>query len=254
VLVGTAFVLSGCGAPTFGAFRGATTQGRDEFKLWVGMFIAGLAVAVLVWMLIFWAIIRYRRKDESIPRQFHQHIPLEITYTVIPLLMVFVIFYFTVVTENEVDAVASHPAEIIHVVGYRWGWQFTYYDGSHRSQGVEIATTAEPKKLAQSATSSEYPQLVLPVGAEVRIDLDSKDVIHGFYIPAFNFSRYAQPGYTNTFDFTPTSTGVFPGQCSQYCGLYHAEMIFSVRVESTTAFASWLKNEQAQQLATGGSL
>jgi cytochrome c oxidase subunit 2 len=252
-LVGTALVLSGCGAPTFGAFRGATTQGRDEFKLWVGMFIAGLAVAILVWALIFWAVIAYRRKDDTIPRQFHAHIPLEITYTLIPLIMVFVIFYFTVATENEVDAVSSHPAEIVHVVAYRWGWQFTYYDGAHKTQGVTVGTNAEPKKLAQPATSSEYPQLVLPVGATVEIDLDSRDVIHGFYVPAFNFSRYAQPGYTNVFDFTTTTTGVFPGQCSQYCGLYHAEMIFNVKVESSADFANWMKNRQAAQASTGGT-
>ncbi len=254
MLTGAAFVMSACGAPTFGAFRGATTQGRDEFKLWVGMFIAGLAVAALVWLLIFWAIIRYRRRDDTIPRQFHTNVPIEITYTLIPLLSVFLIFYFTVVTENEVDAVAPHPSEIIHVVGYRWGWQFTYYDGSHRSQGVVVATSAEPKKLAQAATSSEYPQLVLPEHATIRIDLDSRDVIHGFYIPAFNFSRYAQPGYTNVFDFTTTTAGVFVGQCSQYCGLYHAEMIFSVRVESASQFSTWMKNEQATQNASGGAL
>lgn len=254
VLVGAALALSGCGAPTFGAFRGATTQGRDEFKLWVGMFIAGLVVAVMVWGLIFWAVVRYRRKDEAIPRQFHSNVPVEITYTLIPLIMVFVIFYFTVVTENEVDAVSNHPTEIIHVVGYRWGWQFTYSDGSDRAQGVVVATTAEPRKLAQPATSSEYPQLVLPENATVRINLDSRDVIHGFYIPAFNFSRYAQPGYTNTFDFTTTTAGVFPAQCSQYCGLYHSEMIFSVRVESSAAFANWMKNEQLAQQSNGGSV
>jgi cytochrome c oxidase subunit 2 len=119
---------------------------------------------------------------------------------------------------------------------------------------VVVATTAEPKQLAQSATSKAYPQLVLPEGATIRINLDSNDVIHGFYVPAFNFSRYAQPGYTNTFDFTTTTTGIFPAQCSQYCGLYHAEMIFSVKVESSADFANWLKDQQAAQASTGGSL
>ena len=252
-LIGAAAVLGGCQAPTFGAFRGATTQGKDEFKLWVGMFTAGLVVAVLVWLLIFWAVIRYRRKDDSIPRQFHTHIPLEITYTIIPFVIVFVIFYFTVVTENEVDAVTTHPAEVVHVTGFRWGWEFQYQDASGKSQGVTIETAGEPQKLAQPYTSSQYPQLVLPANETVRIVLDSRDVIHGFYIPAFNFSRYAQPGYTNVFDFTPTETGIFAGQCSQYCGLYHAEMLFSVKVTSDASFNSWLQSEQASQSATGGT-
>jgi cytochrome c oxidase subunit II len=252
-LIVGAIVLGGCQAPTFGAFRGATTQGKDEFKLWVGMVIAGLIVAVLVWGLIFWAIFRYRRKDDTIPRQFHEHVLLEIIYTVIPVIIVAGIFYFTVVTENEVDAVTSHPSEVVHVLAYQWGWKFTYYDSAGRYQGVRIQTSAEPKLLAQSAFSSEYPQLVIPDNESVRIVLNSSDVIHGFYIPAFNFSRYAQPGVTNTFDFTPTTPGLYRGQCTQFCGLYHSEMLFSVRVESPTAFSSWLSSQQSSQAQAGGA-
>jgi cytochrome c oxidase subunit 2 len=247
-LVAGAIVLGGCQVPTFGAFRGATVQGHDEFKLWVGMSIAGLAVAALVWALIFWTIIRYRRRNNpGIPTQFHANIPLEIFYTVVPLIMVFVIFAFTVIVENQVDAVSANPSEIVHVQGYRWGWNFSYYSGKASYQGVEISTKAEPKLLAQPATSSEYPQLVLPVGETVRVVLTSLDVIHGFYIPEFNFSRYAQPGVTNRFDFTPTQTGIYRGQCSEYCGLYHSEMLFSVRVVSQRAFAHWLSSQQTSQ-------
>jgi cytochrome c oxidase subunit 2 len=246
-LLGAALLLGGCQVPTFGAFRGATVQGKDEFKLWAGMFIAGLVVAIFVWGLIGWAVVFYRRRNEDIPRQFHHHIPLEIIWTVTPLLMVLVIFYFTVITENEVDAVANRPNEVINVQAYRWGWRFTYENSAGKPQGVIIETSAEPKLLAQPATSKEYPQLVLPVNATIHINLSSLDVIHGFYVPAFNFSRYAQPGVTNEFDLTTTTTGIFPGQCTQYCGLYHAEMLFSVRVESQSSFDSWLSSEQASQ-------
>ncbi len=251
-LLGGALVLGGCTTPTFGAFRGATVQGKDEFKLWVGMAITGLVVAALVWGLIFWAILRYRRKhDGEMPRQFHEHIPLEIIYTVLPVIIVGVIFYFTVVTENEVDAVAKKPAETVHVLAFRWGWRFTYYDASGRFQGVTVETSAPPQLLAKPATSKQYPQLVLPQGENVKIVLNSSDVVHGFYVPAFNFSRYALPGVTNVFDFTPTQPGVFRGQCTQYCGLYHAEMLFSDRVESPTAFGSWLTSAQAAQAQSG---
>jgi len=250
LLVVASFVLGGCQLPTFGAFRGATTQGKDEFKIWSGMFIAGLIVAIFVWGLIFWAVVKYRRRGDEIPRQTQNHLALEITYTVIPFVMVLVIFYFTVLTENNVDAVSSHPNEIVDVNAFRWGWQFTYKDGSNVSQGVVIRTAAEPKVLAEPATSSQYPQLVLPDNATIRIVLTSNDVIHGFYVPAFNFSRYAQPGVTNTFDLTTTTDGVFSGQCTQYCGWYHSEMLFSVRVESASAFSSWLSNAQASQGAS----
>ncbi|MCU1494679.1 MAG: cytochrome c oxidase subunit [Acidimicrobiaceae bacterium] len=252
LLLGGAVVLGGCQAPTFGAFRGATTQGHDEFNLWVGMFIAGLVVAAIVWGLIFWTVIRHRRRGSSaIPHQFHENVPLEIIYTALPVVIVAGIFYFTVVTENKIDAVSSNPAEIVNVQAHRWGWNFTYDSGKNLSQGVQIATTAEPTLLAQPATSKTYPQLVLPVGETVRIVLTSVDVVHGFYIPEFNFSRYAQPGVVNKFDFTPTTTGVFSGQCTQYCGLYHAEMLFSVRVVSKSAFSHWLSAQQASQAQSG---
>lgn len=252
-LVVGAVILGGCQVPTFGAFRGATVQGHDEFKLWFGMMVAGLVVAIIVWVLIFWSIAAYRRKkgDTSIPRQFHTNIPIEIIYTVIPLVIVFVIFGFTVVTENSIDATPT-PAEQVSVNAFRWGWAFSYASSTGQKQGVEIQTAAEPVALAEPPASSQYPQLVLPLGERTEIVLTSSDVAHSFYVPAFNFSRMALPGHTNRFEFTPTELGVFDGQCNQFCGIYHSEMLFSVRVVTKAKFAAWLQSEQSSQ-ASGGS-
>lgn len=241
-----ALVLGGCKVPTFGAFRGATVQGHDEFKLWVGMVIAGLVVAIIVWLLIFWSVAMYRKKkgDNTPPKQFAEHLPLEVIYTTIPIIIVGVIFYYTVITENEIDA-NPHPAEIVHILAYRWGWQFTYANGDDVAQRVTVRTAAEPKLLAQSPKSSQYPQLVLPLGERTKIVLNSNDVVHSLYVPAFNFSRLALPGFTNRFEFTPTRLGVFDAQCNTYCGLYHSEMLFSVRVVSKSAFAAWISHQQS---------
>ena len=249
-----ALVLGGCRVPTFGAFRGATAQGHDEFKLWFGMMVAGLVVAIIVWVLIFWSIAVYRRKkgDTSIPRQFHTNLPIEIIYTVIPLAIVFVIFGFTVVTENSIDATPT-PAEQVDVNAFRWGWEFSYASSTGKPQGVVIQSAAEPVALAQPPASSQYPQLVLPLGERTEIVLTSSDVAHSFYVPAFNFSRMALPGVTNRFEFTPTTTGVFDGQCNQFCGLYHSEMLFSVRVVSQAKFSHWLTSQQAAQAANSAS-
>jgi cytochrome c oxidase subunit II len=253
VLLLGAVLLSGCNVMTFGAFRGVTVQAKDEFKLWQGMLIAGIVVAGIVYVLIIWSAVMYRRRHpDYIPRQFHSNTPIEIIYTVLPIIIIFGIFYFTVLTENNVDAISNSPSEIVHVLAYRWGWQFSYDSGSNVSQGVLIKTAAEPKLLAQPATSSEYPRLMLPEGETVRIVLTSADVVHGFYIQEFNFSRYAQPGVTNEFDFTPTTVGTYTGQCTQYCGLYHSEMIFSVQVVSPAKFQQWLTTTQASQ-AQGAS-
>ena len=250
LLSALALGLGGCSLPTFGAFRGATSQGQTEFKLWSWMTIAGLIVAGIVWGLILWAVIAYRRRDpDRIPRQFHDNLPVEIIYTAIPLIIVGVIFFYTVKAENKIDALAPHPAVTIKVTGFQWGWSFSYLNSAGKQIALVETSQARPPVLAGNPTSAEYPQFVLPLGETTQIVLVSADVVHGFYIPAFNFSRYALPGVTNNFDFTPVRTGVFAGHCAQYCGLYHAEMLFSVRVVKPGAFQAWLSSESAAGLA-----
>lgn len=249
-----ALALSGCNL-RFGAVRGATTQSHLEFRLYFWMMVAGIIVAVIVWALIFWSIFRYRRKNDAIPKQFQEHIVLEIIYTVIPLLMVLVIFGFTFAVENNIDDVLAPPQVIVNVTAYQWGWIFQYSKPGPNPNvdcqqtpspcvTVETASGAAPSALAQPYTDPIYPQLVLPENETVRVFLRSDDVIHGFYIHEFNFSRYAQPGVVNQFEFHPTVTGVFPGQCTQYCGLYHSEMLFSVRVDTPSQFQVWYAQQE----------
>ena len=251
VLGGVALALGGCSLPTFGGFRGATSQGQTEFKLWSWMTIAGLAVAVIVWGLILWAVIAYRRRDpDKIPKQFQSHGPIEVIYTVIPIIIVGVIFAYTVVAENKIDALAPNPAVRIEVTGFQWGWSFSYRNSS--DQQIALVETAQrrPPLLAANPLSSQYPRFELPLGETTQITLVSNDVVHTFYVPAFNFGRQALPGVTNVFDFTPVKTGVFAGHCATYCGLYHSEMLFSVAVVSPSHFRSWLG---AQSAATGAA-
>lgn len=243
-------VLTGCTAPSFGAYRGATSQGHDEFKLWVVMVAAGLIVAVIVWALIFWSVLKYRRKGDEIPRQFHEHIKLEIFYTIVPILIVFGIFWATVLTEDNVDATPANPTVTVNVTGFKWGWQFSY---AGKNITIITQTKASLSVLAQTPSSGIYPQLVLPLGETTEISLHSLDVEHSMWVPAFNFSRMAIPGYnTQYFDFTPTQLGVFDGRCNQYCGLYHSEMLFSVRVVTPAEFQAWEAAQQASQSSSSG--
>ncbi len=249
---GLALALGGCkfSWPTFGESHGASVQGHDVAKLYSGMFITGLFVAALVWALIFWCVIRYRRRrdNDGIPRQFQEHIPLEITYTILPLVIVIVIFVFTVLTENNVDAINHPPTATVNVLAYQWGWDFQYSNANGltlRTQGAPHSALPPPT----GYTSNVYPQLVLPEGRTTKIILKSADVVHDFYVHAFNFDRFAQPGVTNVFEITPTQNGVYPAQCSEYCGLYHSEMLFSVRVIPYKQYESWLhyyENHQGQ--------
>ncbi len=230
-------LLSGCKVPNFGEYPGSTKQGQTENHLWQGFFIAGLVVGGFVLLLILWAIFRYRRKSDEIPTQSQYHTLTEIIYTVMPILIVIGLFVFTVLAENEVDATPAHPGASIHVNAFQWGWEFDY------PGGVKVI-----------GETTEAPTMVVPTGTEVAITLESLDVLHGFYVPQFNFSRYASPGYKTYFDFDVLHSGTYRGQCTQLCGLYHSLMFFNVKAVSQSQYASWLRTQQAQVRAHPGSV
>jgi cytochrome c oxidase subunit II len=223
--LGLAIVLGGCNVPTFWGYRGSTAQGHDEFKMYVFTVIAGIIVGGFVALLILWAVIRYRRRSEEMPRQFQYHSTVEVLYTIVPIAIVLVIFAFTVLTENNIDALASNPAVQVKVTAFQWGWEFQYPN----------------ENITVLGHTTQDPDMVLPAGQTTEITLVSQDVIHGFYVPAFNFSRYAQPGVTNRFDLTPNATPAdYRAQCTQLCGLYHALMFFHVTTLAPDQFQAWL--------------
>jgi cytochrome c oxidase subunit 2 len=237
----TAFLLTGCTLPTFGAYKGSTTQGRTEFHLWQGFLVAGLVVGGFVLLLILYAVIRYRRRSDQMPRQTQYHTLTEVTYTVVPIIIVLVLFVFTVLAENKVDATPkpSDPGANIHVYAFQWGWEFSY------PGGVKII-----------GQTTQAPTMMVPVGTETQITLKSLDVLHGFYVPQFNFSRYAAPdrGPGTQFNFNVLHAGVYRGQCTQLCGLYHSLMFFNVKAVPRAQYDAWLRAAQAQVQAHPSSV
>jgi len=232
-----ALLLTGCQLPTFGAYKGATSQARSTFHLWQGFFIAGLIVGGFTLLLITWAVFRYRRRSDAMPVQTQYHTLTEITYTVVPILIVLGLFVATVLVENKVTAVEPNPYARIHVFAFQWGWEFEY------PNGVKVI-----------GQTTDAPTMVVPTGETVGIRLDSYDVLHGFYVPEFNFSRYASPGYSTYFDFNVLHDGVYRGQCTQLCGLYHSLMFFNVRSVSPSVYQTWLRVTGAYQRAHPNSI
>ena len=229
-----ALIFSSCKLPTFGQSSGATSQAQHENHLFQAFVVAGIIVGVLVFILLIWPVIFHRRKSDEIPRQFFEHIPLELVYTIIPFIIVIGLFIATVLTENKVDAVTPNPDARVTVLAYQWGWRFEYPSGP--------TVYSHDVVLGQHDT---YPTMVLPLGETTQITLKSLDVVHGFYVRDFNFSRYAQPGVTNVFDLTTTRAGYFIGQCTQFCGLNHDLMLFRVHVVPPSQFQQWIQTKGA---------
>ncbi len=212
----------------------ATLQAQSMHADWLLFLWTGLFVAAVVYCLIIWPLIVSRRRTpDHWPPQFRRNAPLEITYTVIPLLIVVVLFSFSYRYETNVDRIAAHPDLIVNVTGFRWSWQFEYPSAGVRYAGTPLTP----------------PELVLPLEKTTRINLMSADVNHAFWIPGFLFKRDAIPGIVNHFDLHPTKSGEFLGRCAVFCGLDHALMTFTVRVVNPQTFRSWLAGQRRIALA-----
>jgi cytochrome c oxidase subunit 2 len=235
VVVVAATAAAGCDLPGFGAPHPKSSQGESIYSLWQGFFITAMFVAALVWGLLVFVIIRYRRRhDDDVPDQRGYIIPLEIFYTVAPILVVAVLFGFSVATERSVDDVGDDPAAVVDVIGFQWSWQFHYPD-------EEITVTGQP---------GTGPELVLPVDRPSHLRLVSADVNHSFWVPDFLSKRDLIPGIDNEIEVTPTETGTYVGRCAEFCGLDHWQMNYRVRVVSEAEYQDWLdaeRNAQADQ-------
>jgi len=218
---------------------GVTDRTDVIHNLWMGSWLAAILTGILVWALIIYACVKFRRKrDDEIPVQTRYNLPIEILYTVAPVIMVLVFFFFTVTAQNKVLASASEsgPADhVITVVGQQWSWTFNY----DKDKALDGSTT-----VYDGGTTADRPTLWLPVDKSVDVQLRSADVIHSFWVPAFLFKMDVIPGRDNHFSFTPTREGTFVGRCAELCGVYHSRMLFNVKVVSEADYASHLSDLQ----------
>jgi cytochrome c oxidase subunit II len=233
-------LLSGCsshdiGRP-FGGFGwpegGISLQAHKMYDLWIAATVAALIVGVFVWGLIFWCIIRYRKRGDTLPVQTRFNMPMEVLYTVTPVLIVAVLFYYTAIVQTDVDKLSAKPDQTVEVVAFKWNWQFNYRDGV----GEDAKTVA-----STLGSSDVIPLLVLPTGRKIRFEETSKDVIHSFWVPEMLFKRDVFPGNVrNTFEVTLDKTGRYVGRCAELCGTYHAFMQFELVVVTPEKFDQFL--------------
>ena len=224
------FAAFGLAGASFGPPPGATLQARQVYGLWEIFLAAAVGVAAVVYGLIFWSILKYRKRGDELPPQFRENVPLEIAYTTIPLLIVAVLFVLTYRTEAFVDRVSTvaDPPVTIRVTGFQWSWRFQY----------------EGTLLQVSGTPDHPPQAVVPTGTPVRFILDSADVMHAFWIPAFLFKRDTMPGITNQVELTVTQPGTYLGECAEFCGLDHTRMLFTIKAVSPEEYRRWLRHPE----------
>lgn len=238
VLGATALLLSGCSWSEvlgLGWPKGITPEAHVNRELWIGSVIASLVVGAIVWGLIFWtsAFHRAKKTDTELPRQFGYNMPLELVLTVIPFLIISVLFYFTVVVQERMLHEEPNPEVVVDVTAFQWNWKFGYqkvnfsdgtftYEGGDPERAAAVASGPEglegehggeyndefgviagkhPQdrsylpfdKVETLGSSSEIPILVVPSGKRIEFQIASADVIHGFWVPEFLFKRDVLP-------------------------------------------------------------
>jgi cytochrome c oxidase subunit 2 len=232
-------VLSGCSAADEEAWknlampdRDATTTSHYVFDLWRWGWVAAMVTGVIVWGLIFYACWAFRRRsDDEIPIQTRYNLPLEIFYTLAPVIMVVVFFFHTVNAQNAILEEDPNPDHTITVVGQQWQWTFNYTDED----------AVESPNVYEVGTAQYVPTLYLPVGETVHFDLKSPDVIHNFWITGFLMKMDVIPGRVNSFQVTPMKEGDYVGKCAELCGVSHSRMIFNVKVVSPEEYDAELQ-------------
>jgi cytochrome c oxidase subunit 2 len=239
--------LTACSATTKDEWRrgampeGASNHSGSIIHFWQWTWVTALIVGVMVWGLILFAVIKYyRRHDDEVPVQTRYNLPIELLYTVAPVIVVLVFFKFVIDTQSGISynntGGQQKTDHVITVVGQQWAWTFNYV----KDPALDGQTT-----VFQAGTPQHIPTLYLPVNESVEFRLQSPDVIHSFWVPAFTYKLDVIPGsITNNFTMTPVREGTFKGRCAELCGTYHSRMLFNVKVVSAAEFATQLKKLQ----------
>ncbi|MFD9211373.1 cytochrome c oxidase subunit II [Streptomyces sioyaensis] len=253
--------------PRLGMPTPVTDEAPRILSLWQGSWAAALATGVLVWGLIIWSVIFHRRSRTKVevPAQTRYNMPIEALYTIVPFIIIAVLFYFTARDESALLKTSKKPDHVVNVVGFQWSWAFNYLENVDGNKSTSALTSpalsAVPDKWKKTApagadgvydvgtpgernpqTGNPGPTLWLPKGESVQFVLTSRDVIHSFWVVPFLMKQDVIPGHTNVFEVTPNKEGTFMGKCAELCGVDHSRMLFNVKVVSPERYRAHLKD------------
>jgi len=218
------FLLTACGENSPSILNTFGPVAASESFLFYVILIIATIIFVLVEGALIFSIIRYReRPGMPNPRQIHGNLRIEVLWTVIPSIILFIVLFFTIqgLVNVATQPTSSNTLEV-RAVGHQWWWEFYY-----------------PK---YNITTAD--ELHAPVNTIVQVDLYSNNVIHSFWVPALTGKTDVIPGHNNMRWFKADATGTFLGECAEYCGAQHAHMAFHAVIQSSDDFNTWVSTQQ----------
>jgi len=199
-------------------------EALKESNLFWFILVVATIIFVAVMSVLLYSIVRFRaRPGMPVPRQLHGNNKLEIAWTVVPSIVLLLVLFMTISTMFSLAQPTGVPTMTVRAIGHQWWWEFQYPD-------QHIVTADE---------------LHVPTNMVVHVELYSNNVIHSFWIPQLSGKTDVIPGHDNTMWFSSDKTGVYRGECAEFCGTQHAHMNFEVVVDSPGVYATWLAGQQA---------
>ncbi|MCW5588060.1 MAG: cytochrome c oxidase subunit II [Legionellales bacterium] len=226
---------------------GVTPISHDIYNLHMITLWVCVLIGVGVFGVLFYSLYKFRKSKGAVPANFHEHLGVEIVWTVIPFLILLGLAIPATLVLKKIDN-GNNPQLTIRVTGYQWKWEYAYLDqGIHffsqlSTPEAEIQGNAAPDKWFLREVDNP---LVVPVNEKVRLLITSNDVIHSWWVPELGVKQDAIPGYVNQNWFYIEKPGTYRGQCAELCGALHGFMPIVVKAVSQLEFAEWVKAHQS---------
>lgn len=235
--------------------RGVTPMTHEVYDLHMMILWVCVAIGVVVFGAMFYSIYAHRKSRGAEPAHFHESTIIEVSWTVVPILILIAVVIPTAGTLIEVED-SSDPDLTIQVTGYQWLWHYKYLDEgvafysrlSAASNRARVLNSDVPPTSVEHYLRAVDNRVVVPIDQKVRLLLTSKDVIHSWWVPELAGKKDAIPGYVNDIWFRALKTGIYRGQCAELCGRGHAYMPIVVQVVSQERYEHWLKLMRAGQV------
>jgi cytochrome c oxidase subunit II len=237
--------------------QGVTHISREIYHLHMKIFWICVAIGVVVFGVMIWSIINFRKSKGAVPDVTLVHnTKVEAVWTVVPVFILVAMAVPAAKTLIELEDTTKTELTI-KVTGFQWGWQYDYLDDGvmyysrldHRSDAArELLSDIDPESVDHYLLNVDHP-FVVPVDTKVRLLVTGADVIHSWWVPAFGVKKDAIPGFVNEawFKIDKDKPGLYRGQCAELCGRDHGFMPIVVDARSKEDFAVWLKQTAAAQ-------
>ena len=215
---------------------------------WVNSWIVLFAVGFIAWGLLLWSMVVYRRRktDTGLPVQLRYNMPIEVFFTVVPLILILGFFAFTARDEAIIEKRFDNPEVTIQAFGKQWAWDFNYTNEDVYYSGIQVQPDLSPDAPQGAILPESLPTLYLPVGKTVEIQLNARDVIHSFWVIDFLYKKDMIPGKTNYMSIIPQREGTYAGKCAELCGEFHSQMLFQVKVVSQAEYDAYIESLREQ--------